>query len=77
MGSHQHRLTIVYNFTLITCINRTRKPIDIDSLKVSPYLIVKIKSDTLISEASLEQFKKWIKVRLQTENIEIDYIAGK
>ena len=51
--------------------------IDIDSLKVSPYLIVKIKSDTLISEASLEQFKKWIKVRLQTENIEIDYIAGK
>lgn len=49
--------------------------ISIDSLKASPYLIVKIKSDTLMSEASVEQFKKWIKVRLQTEDIEIDHIS--
>ena len=49
----------------------------IDSLKVSPYVIVKVKSDTSISESTLEQFKKWIKVRLQTENIEIDYTFAK
>lgn len=46
--------------------------ITIDSLKVSPCLIVKVKSDTMMSESSFEQFKKWIKVRLQTENIEFD-----
>ena len=51
--------------------------IALDSLKVSPSLIVRVKSDTLMSESSLEQFEKWIKVRLQTDNIEIDhtYIA--
>ncbi len=47
--------------------------IAIDSLKVSPCLIVKVKSDTLMSESSLEQFKKWLKVRLQSEHLEIDY----
>ena len=47
--------------------------IETDSLKVTPCTIVKVKSDSLMSEASLEQFKKWIKVRLQTENIEIDH----
>jgi uncharacterized hydrophobic protein (TIGR00271 family) len=47
--------------------------IAIDSLTVSPCLIVKVKSDTLMSESSLDQFKKWIRVRLQSENIEIDY----
>ena len=47
--------------------------ITIDSLTVSPCLIVKVKSDTLLSESLLEQFKKWIKIRLQSENIEIDY----
>ena len=47
--------------------------IAIDSLTVSPCLIVKVKSDTLMSESLLEQFKKWIKIRLQSENIEIDY----
>ena len=44
-----------------------------DSLKVLPCVLVKVKSDSLMSESSLEQFKKWIKVRLQTENIEVDY----
>lgn len=47
--------------------------IAIDSLKLSPCLIVKVKSDTLMSESSLEQFKKWIKVRLHTDNVEIDH----
>ena len=47
--------------------------IDIDSLKLSPCLIVKVQSTPSMSDASLEQFKKWVKVRLQTENIEIDH----
>ena len=47
--------------------------ITIDSLSISPCLIMKVHSDTLMSESSLEQFKKWIKVRLQTDNIMIDY----
>ena len=47
--------------------------ITIDSLGISPCLIMKVRSDTLMSESSLEQFKKWIKVRLQTDNIMIDY----
>ena len=44
-----------------------------DSLKVSPCLIVKVKSDSSMSESSLQQFQKWIKVRLQTDNVEIDH----
>lgn len=51
--------------------------IAIDSLKVSPCFIVKVQSDTLLNESSLEQFKKWIKVRLQTNNVVIDYISAK
>lgn len=47
--------------------------ITIDSLGISPCLIMKVQSDTLMSKSSLEQFKKWIKVRLQTDNIMIDY----
>lgn len=46
--------------------------IDIDSMKVTPCLIVKIQPDTLMDESSLEQFKRWLEVRLQTENIELD-----
>ncbi|MBR4977850.1 MAG: DUF389 domain-containing protein [Bacteroidales bacterium] len=43
----------------------------IDSLKVTPCLIVKVKSDSLMSESTIAQFEKWIKVRLQVENVEI------
>ena len=43
----------------------------IDSLTTSPCLIIKVMSDSLMSESSLAQFEKWIKVRLQTENIEV------
>lgn len=49
------------------------KRIDIDSLKISPCLIVKVQSSASMSESSLEQFKKWVKVRLQTEDVEIDH----
>ena len=45
--------------------------ITIDSLKVSPCVIVKVNSDSLMSDSSLEQFKKWIKVRLQVYDVEI------
>lgn len=45
--------------------------ITIDSLKVSPCVIVKVNSDSLMSDSSLEQFKKWIKVRLQVDDVEI------
>lgn len=45
----------------------------IDSLTTSPCMIIKIMADSLMSESSLAQFEKWIKVRLQTENIEIDH----
>ena len=47
--------------------------ITIDSLKMSPCLVVKVKSDTLVSESSIEQFKRWIKIRLQAEDVEVDY----
>lgn len=43
----------------------------IDSLTVTPCLIVKVKSDSLMSESTIAQFEKWIKVRLQVENVEI------
>lgn len=48
--------------------------ITLDSLKVSPCLIVKVQSDSLMDEATLTQFKKWLKVRLQTDNVEVDNI---
>ena len=51
--------------------------IELDSLKISPCVIVKVQSDTLMSESTLEQFKKWIKVRLQTENVDIDHTFSK
>ena len=51
--------------------------IEIDSLKVSPCVMVKVQSDSLMSESTLEQFKKWMKIRLQTENIEIDHTFSK
>ena len=47
--------------------------IAIDSLTVSSCIIVTVESDSLMSESTLEQFKKWIKIRLQTDNIEFHY----
>ena len=47
----------------------------IDSLKASPCLIVRVKSDSLMSESSFAQFEKWIKVRLQVENVEVTQIG--
>ena len=50
--------------------------ISIDSLKVSPCLLLKVHTDTLMSESSVEQLKKWVKVRLQVENVEIENHAS-
>ena len=49
--------------------------VDIDSVTVSPCLIVKVQTDTLITTATLAQFKKWIQVRLQVENVIVDNIT--
>ena len=35
-------------------------------------ILVKVQTDTLMTESTMEQFRKWISVRLQIENIEID-----
>ena len=51
--------------------------INIDNMKASPCLMVKIQSDSLMSDTSIEQFKRWIKVRLQTEDIEIEHTSTK
>ena len=51
--------------------------IDINSQIASPCLIVKVQSNPSMTEATLEQFKKWIKVRLDTENVEIDHTVVK
>ena len=48
--------------------------ITIDSLKMSPCIIVKVGTDTLMNNSSLERFKNWMKVKLQVENIEIDNV---
>ena len=44
----------------------------VDSLKLSPCLMVKVQTDTLMTETSLEQFKNWIKVRLQVADVQLD-----
>lgn len=46
--------------------------VEIDSLSVSSCLMVKIKTDSLMTESSIEQLKKWLQVRLQVEHVEID-----
>ena len=51
--------------------------IDLDSLKLSPCLIVKVKSDSLMCESTIEQFKKWISIILQPTHVEVDYSLTK
>ena len=45
--------------------------IAIDSLKVSPCFVVKVLTDTLMTETTFQHFRNWIKVRLQTDNVEV------
>ena len=44
----------------------------LDSLKVTHTLLVKVQTDTLLPAVSVEQLKKWIKVRLQVESVELE-----
>jgi uncharacterized hydrophobic protein (TIGR00271 family) len=46
--------------------------VSLDSLKLTPCLMVKVQTDTLMSPASLEQLKKWLQIRLQVDEIELD-----
>ena len=46
--------------------------VDVDSQQVTPCLIVKVQSAELLSQPSLEQLKKWIRVRLQIDDVELD-----
>ena len=46
--------------------------IEIEDLTVDPCLVVNVQTDTLMDEATLEQFRKWIKIRLQIDNADIE-----
>ena len=45
--------------------------IELDSLNMTHCVFVKVQTDSLMPEASLEQLKRWLMVRLQSENVEI------
>ena len=45
--------------------------VTLDSLAVTPCLMVEIKSESLMDSLTISQFKKWIQVRLQIENVEV------
>lgn len=45
--------------------------IELDSLNMTHCVFVKVQADSLMPEASLEQLKRWLMVRLQSENVEI------
>ena len=45
--------------------------IGLDSLSVSSCVIVKVQTDSLMSSTAVSQFKRWIQVRLQVENVEV------
>ena len=51
--------------------------ITMDSLSVSPCLMVEIKTDSLMSNETVAQFKRWIQVRLQIQDVEVQNIAIK
>ena len=51
--------------------------ITMDSLSVSPCLMVEIKTDSLMSNETAAQFKRWIQVRLQIQDVEVQNIAIK
>ena len=46
--------------------------IALDTINVKPAVYMKVQTDTLMSESHLSQFKKWIQVRLQVENVQVD-----
>lgn len=49
--------------------------IAIDSLTMAPCLMIHVLTDTLMTDSSLAQFEKWIKVRLQIDNVRVDNVT--
>lgn len=47
--------------------------IAVDSMSVSSCMMVKVQTDSLMQEASVEQLKNWLKVRLQADNLEFTF----
>ena len=43
----------------------------VDSMKISSCLMVKVQTDSLMPAASVDQLKKWIQIRLQIDNVQI------
>lgn len=48
--------------------------ISLDSLSSTPCVMVEVKTDSLMSDVTFAQLKRWIQVRLQVENIEVQNI---
>ena len=46
--------------------------VNLGSQQMSPCLIVKVQTENLLPQSSLEQLKKWIQVRLQIDDVELD-----
>ena len=49
--------------------------ISLDSLVTTPCVMVEIKTDSLMNDSDFAQLKRWIQVRLQVENVEVQNIA--
>ncbi len=49
--------------------------ISLDSLVTTPCVMVEIKTDSLMSDSDFAQLKRWIQVRLQVENVEVQNIV--
>jgi predicted ribosome quality control (RQC) complex YloA/Tae2 family protein len=49
--------------------------VSLDSLKSSSCIMVKVETNSPMDSTVLEQLKKWIQIRLQVENVQIDNIA--
>ena len=47
--------------------------VTLDSLKVTPCVMVKVQADSTMTDASKEQLQKWMQVRLQITDLQIDY----
>ena len=46
----------------------------LDSLYMTPCIVIKVQTDTMMSVTTLSQLKKWVQVRLQVDNVEIDNV---
>lgn len=49
--------------------------ISLDGLVTTPCVMVEIKTDSLMNDSDFAQLKRWIQVRLQVENVEVQNIA--